>query len=135
MQACLSAQGRHNRPSHALLEYVSLTAIVGRAVCQEAEMEWGAPRAGPFGRCRFFRRFSAHFCVTLEHLFFTRQNVKEKSAENLRKNLRKNLRRLVQNLSPKLRPREGGGGEESPVFLKPSKISLHSIPPNPWARE
>ena len=41
---------------------------------------------------QIFRGFSAHVCVTLEHLFFKRQNVEEKSAENLRKNGRKNLR-------------------------------------------
>ena len=43
------------------------------------------PRAGPFGRCGFFRAFSAHFCMILEHLLFKRQNVGEKSAENLQK--------------------------------------------------
>ena len=48
------------------------------------------PRTGPFGRRGFFRAFPAHFCVTLEHLFFKRQNVEEKSAENGRKNGRKN---------------------------------------------
>ena len=48
------------------------------------------PRAGPFGRRGFFRAFSAHFCVTLEHLFFKRQNVEEKSAENGHRNGRKN---------------------------------------------
>ena len=50
-------------------------------------------RAGPFGRRGFFRAFSAHFCVTLERLFFKRQNVEEKSAENLRENGCKNLRK------------------------------------------
>ena len=39
------------------------------------------PRAGPLGRRRFFRRFSAHLCVTLEHLFLKRQT----SKKNLRK--------------------------------------------------
>ena len=59
---------------------------------EKAEREWGAPPwAGPFGRRGFFRAFSAHFCVTLEHLFFKCQNVEEKWAENLRKNGRKNL--------------------------------------------
>ena len=41
------------------------------------------PRAGPFGRRGFFRAFSAHFCVTLEHLFFKRQNVEEKNGRKM----------------------------------------------------
>ena len=49
---------------------------------EKAEMEWGIPPlAGPLGRRRFFHRFSAHFCVTLEHLVFKRQNVEEQSAQ------------------------------------------------------
>ena len=48
---------------------------------EKAEMEWGTtPLAGPSGRRRFFRRFSAHFCVTLEHLFLKRQKICGKSA-------------------------------------------------------
>ena len=43
------------------------------------------------------RLWNTYFCVTLEHLFFKRQNVEEKSAENLRKNLCENLR--TKNLS------------------------------------
>ena len=51
-----------------------------------------APRAGPFGCHRFFRRFSVHFCVTLEHLFFKRQNVEGKSAgKSAQKAAHKNL--------------------------------------------
>ena len=67
------------------------------------------PRAGPFGRRGFFRAFSAHFCVTLEHLFFKRQNVEEKSAENGRKNGRKNLRtkNLRKNGRKNLRTKNG----------------------------
>ena len=42
---------------------------------------------------------------------------------------KENLRQLAQNPSPK-RPRERGRGKEAPVFLNPSKISLHSIPPH-----
>ena len=58
-----------------------------------------------WGRRRFFRRFSAHSCVTLEHLFLKRQNVDERSAENLHENLRKNLRtkNLHKNLRKNLR--------------------------------
>ena len=66
---------------------------------EEAKREWGAPLAGPFRRCGFFHTFSAHFCVTLEHLFLKRQNVEEKSVENLRKNGRQNLR--TKNLRQK----------------------------------
>ena len=67
------------------------------------------PRARPFGRRAFFRAFSAHFCVTLEHLFFKRQNVEEKSAENGRKNGRKNLRtkNLRKNGRKNLRTKNG----------------------------
>ena len=36
------------------------------------------PRARPVGRRSFFRAFSAHFCVTLEHLFFKRQKRRRK---------------------------------------------------------
>ena len=50
------------------------------------------PEQGHSDAGAFFRAFSAHFCVTLEHLFFKRQNVEDKSAENGRKNGRKNLR-------------------------------------------
>ena len=65
-------------------------------------------QAGPLGRHRFFRRFSAHFCVTPEHLFFLKcQNVEEKSAENVRENLRKNLcaKNLHKNGRKNLRPK------------------------------
>ena len=102
MQACLSAQRYHDGRSHALLEYVGLAAIVWCAVCSR-KRRWNGvpPRVGPFGRRRFFRRFSAHFCVTLEHLFFKRRrklrtknqckNGRKKGRKNLRtKNLRKN---------------------------------------------
>ena len=58
-------------------------------------MEWGTPLAGPLGRRRFFRRCSAHSCVTLEHLLLKRQNVEETSEENLRENLRNNLRTKI----------------------------------------
>ena len=70
---------------------------------EKAEMEWGTPPplTRPLGRRRFFRRFSVHFCVALEPLFFKRQNVDEESAENLHKNLRKNLR--TKNLHTNLR--------------------------------
>ena len=53
-----------------------------RAVCSRKQRWNGVPPlAGPSGRRRFFCRFSAHFCVTLEHLFLKRQNVEEKSAQ------------------------------------------------------
>ena len=55
----------------------------------------------PLGRSKFFCRFFAHFCMTLEH-----QNAEEKTVENLLcttrlcKNLCKNLRRsLCKNLT------------------------------------
>ena len=84
MQACLSAQRCHDGRSHALLEYVGLAAIVWRAVCSR-KRRWNGvpPRAGPFGRRRFFRGFSAHFCATLEHIFFQwkrQKSVHQKSA-------------------------------------------------------
>ena len=49
-------------------------------------------RDRPLGRSRLFRRFCVHLVLTLEHLFLQRQNIEEKSAENLGKNLHKNLR-------------------------------------------
>ena len=57
------------------------------------------PRAGPFGRRGFFRAFSAHFCVTLEHLFFKPPKRRRKICGNLRENGRKNLR--TKNLRTK----------------------------------
>ena len=94
MQAYSSAQRCHDGRSHALLEYVGLAAVVWRIVCLSKWRGNGVPpRAGPFGRRAFFRAFSAHFCVTPEHLFFKRQNVEEKSAENGRKNGRKTGRK------------------------------------------
>ena len=79
----------HNGRSHALLNCLCLAAIVWHAVCSR-QRKWSRDpsRDRPLGRSRFFRRFCAHFCVTLEHLFLKRQNVKEKSAKNLRKNPR-----------------------------------------------
>ena len=57
------------------------------------------------GRRRFFRGFSEHFCMTPEHLFFKRQYVEEKSAENLRKNLR--TKYLHKNGRRNLRTQKG----------------------------
>ena len=89
MQACLSAQRCHDGRSHALLEICRPSGdCVMCCLLEKSRHGMGYPRAGPFGRRRFFHWFSAHFSVTLEHLFFKRQNVEEKSAENLHKNLR-----------------------------------------------
>ena len=77
----------HGGRSHALLEHVGPGGdCVTCFLLEKAEMEWGTPPlAGPLGRRRLFRRFSVHFCVTLEHLFLKRQNLEEKSAENCAK--------------------------------------------------
>ena len=62
IQACLSAQRCHGGHSHALREYMGLAAIVWHAVCSRKQRWNGVPPlAGPLGRRRFFRRFSAHF--------------------------------------------------------------------------
>ena len=81
------------RPKDATVDahMLSLSTWAWRRLCDVLSaresrdgMGYPPPLAGPLGRRRFFRRFSEHFCVTLEHLFFKRQNVEEKSAENLR---------------------------------------------------
>ena len=133
------------------------------------------PKQGHLDAADFSADFLRIFCVTLEYLFFKRQNVEEKSAPrkicapricaknrfaHCKKPFRtfrfsgrwkpeqKNTRKICAKLDAKPQPQEawgkGRGERRSLVFLKPSKISLHSIPPQwgplgpppfLWARE
>ena len=98
--------------SQAPLDCLRLAAIVRDAVFSR-QQRWSGTRRRerPLGRRRFFHRFCAHFCVTLEHLFLKRQKSAEKSAhwapkksaqKSAHKNLRKNLRKKsAQKSAPK----------------------------------
>ena len=119
------------RPKDATVgaHMLSLSAWAWRRLCdvlpaRESRDGMGyPPLAGPSGRRRFFRRFSAHFCVTLEHLFLKRQNVEEKSAENLRENLRKNLR--TKNLNKNLRKKSAYQKSAQKWAQKSAQKSVH----------
>ena len=126
--------------------------------------------AGPFGRRRVFRRFSAHFlrdsgipifqapkrrrricapeicapkicakiCApriyapkTVSHIAKTVSHIPVFRKMEAKKT--HNKKKSAPNLRKTPAPRglgKGAGAKGSPVFLKPSKISLHSIPPH-----